>query len=49
MKLAAVNEEIVISRPGYTLPSTIVLPASDGTAKTPDDDDQPPTLKRKPN
>jgi pimeloyl-ACP methyl ester carboxylesterase len=32
MKLAAVNEEIVISRPGYTLPSTLSLPASDGPA-----------------
>jgi pimeloyl-ACP methyl ester carboxylesterase len=32
MKLAAVNEEIVVSRPGYTLPSTLFLPASDGPA-----------------
>jgi pimeloyl-ACP methyl ester carboxylesterase len=32
MKLAAVNEEIVVGRPGYTLPSTISLPASDGAA-----------------
>ncbi len=32
MKHAAVNEDIVISRPGYTLPSTISLPASDGAA-----------------
>ena len=30
MKHAAVNEDIVISRPDYTLPSTISLPASDG-------------------
>jgi len=32
MKYAAVIEDVVISRPGYTLPSTIVLPASDGAA-----------------
>ena len=32
MKHAAMNEDIVISRPGYTLPSTIALPASDGAA-----------------
>jgi hypothetical protein len=32
MKHAAVNEDIVISRPGYTLPSTLSLPASDGAA-----------------
>jgi pimeloyl-ACP methyl ester carboxylesterase len=32
MKHAAVNEDIVISRPGYTLPSTLSLPASDGPA-----------------
>src|SRR6202142_3777254 len=32
MKVAAVNEEIVVSRPGYTLPSTLSLPASDGAA-----------------
>ena len=30
MKHAPVIENVVISRPGYTLPSTIVLPASDG-------------------
>jgi uncharacterized protein len=29
MKHAAMNEDVVISRPGYTLPSTISLPASD--------------------
>ena len=32
MKHAAVNEDVVVSRPGYTLPSTIVLPASDGAS-----------------
>src|SRR5664280_2181913 len=32
MKHAAVNEDLVISRPGYTLPSTISWPASDGAA-----------------
>jgi uncharacterized protein len=32
MKLAAVNEEIVVSRPGYSLPSTLSLPASEGAA-----------------
>jgi uncharacterized protein len=32
MKFAAVNDEIVVSRPGYTLPSTLSLPASDGAA-----------------
>jgi uncharacterized protein len=32
MKLAAVNEEIVVTRPGYLLPSTLSLPASDGAA-----------------
>jgi uncharacterized protein len=32
MKHAAVNEDVVISRPGYTLPSTISWPASDGVA-----------------
>jgi pimeloyl-ACP methyl ester carboxylesterase len=32
MRLAAVNEEIVITEPGYMLPSTISLPASSGTA-----------------
>ena len=32
MKHAAVDEEIVISPPGYTLPSTISLPASEGAA-----------------
>jgi uncharacterized protein len=30
MKHAAVNEDIVISRPSYTLPSTLCWPASDG-------------------
>ena len=30
MKYAAANQDIVISRPGYTLPSTLSLPASDG-------------------
>jgi uncharacterized protein len=30
MKHAEVNEDVVISEPGYTLPSTISLPASDG-------------------
>jgi pimeloyl-ACP methyl ester carboxylesterase len=30
MRLAAVTEDVVISRPGYTLPSTLSLPASDG-------------------
>jgi len=30
MKHAAMNEDVVISRPGYTLPSTIAMPASDG-------------------
>jgi pimeloyl-ACP methyl ester carboxylesterase len=32
MKYAAVNEGVVIRRPGYTLPSTLCLPASDGAA-----------------
>jgi hypothetical protein len=32
MKHAAVNEDLVISRPGYTLPSTISWPASEGAA-----------------
>jgi hypothetical protein len=32
MKHASVNEDIVVSRPGYTLPSTLSLPASDGAA-----------------
>src|ERR1035437_1397700 len=32
MKHAAVNDDLVISRPGYTLPSTIAWPASDGAA-----------------
>jgi fermentation-respiration switch protein FrsA (DUF1100 family) len=32
MKHAALVEERVISRPGYVLPSTVVLPASDGDA-----------------
>jgi uncharacterized protein len=32
MKHAAVNEDIVISGPGYTLPSTLLLPAGDGPA-----------------
>jgi len=32
MKHAAMNEDIVISRPGYTLPSTIAMPANDGAA-----------------
>ena len=32
MKHAAVDEDIVIGRPGYTLPSTIALPASDDAA-----------------
>ncbi len=32
MNHAAVNEDIVITRPGYTLPSTIALAASDGAA-----------------
>ena len=32
MKLAAVNEEIVVSKPGYSLPSTLSLPASEGAA-----------------
>jgi alpha-beta hydrolase superfamily lysophospholipase len=32
MRHAAMNEDIVITRPGYTLPSTIALPASDGAA-----------------
>ena len=32
MKRAALNEDVVISRPGYELPSTICLPASDGPA-----------------
>ena len=32
MKHAAVNEDLVISRPDYTLPSTISWPASDGPA-----------------
>ena len=32
MTLAAVNEDVVISRPGYLLPSTICLPASDDAA-----------------
>jgi pimeloyl-ACP methyl ester carboxylesterase len=32
MKRAALNEDIVISRPGYTLPSSLSLPASDGAA-----------------
>jgi pimeloyl-ACP methyl ester carboxylesterase len=30
MSHAAVNEDIVIARPGYTLPATIAMPASDG-------------------
>ncbi len=30
MKLTSVTEDVVIGRPGYTLPSTILLPASDG-------------------
>jgi pimeloyl-ACP methyl ester carboxylesterase len=32
MKHAALNEEIVVSRPGYTLPSSVSLPPSDGAA-----------------
>jgi pimeloyl-ACP methyl ester carboxylesterase len=32
MKHASVNEDIVVGRPGYTLPSTLSLPASDGAA-----------------
>src|SRR5450755_4034255 len=32
MKVAVVNEDIIISRPGYALPSTLFLPASDGAA-----------------
>ncbi len=32
MKLGALNEDIVITRSGYTLPSTLSLPASDGAA-----------------
>ena len=32
MKYAAMTEDIVISRPGYTLPSTVTWPASDGAA-----------------
>jgi uncharacterized protein len=32
MKHAAVNEEIIIGGPGYTLPSTLSLPASDSPA-----------------
>jgi uncharacterized protein len=32
MKHAALNEDVVISEPGYRLPSTISLPASDGAA-----------------
>ena len=32
MKYAAVIEDVVIVRPGYTLPSTIAWPASDGAA-----------------
>jgi pimeloyl-ACP methyl ester carboxylesterase len=32
MKYAAVNEDLVISTSGYTLPSTLSLPASDGAA-----------------
>jgi hypothetical protein len=32
MKHAAVIEDVVISRPDYTLPSTIAMPASDGAA-----------------
>jgi hypothetical protein len=30
MKYAAANQDVVINRPGYTLPSTLSLPASDG-------------------
>jgi uncharacterized protein len=32
MRHAAVSQDILISRPGYSLPSTIALPASDGAA-----------------
>ena len=32
MKNVVLNDDIVISRPGYTLPSTVSLPASDGAA-----------------
>lgn len=32
MKYAAASEDVVIERPGYTLPSTIALPAGDGAA-----------------
>jgi hypothetical protein len=32
MKDAALNEDVVITRPGYSLPSTIALPAGDGPA-----------------
>jgi uncharacterized protein len=32
MKDVAINEDVVVSRPGYTLPSTVSLPASEGAA-----------------
>jgi len=32
MTFAALTEEILVSRPGYVLPSTVCLPASDGPA-----------------